>query len=82
MALIITLLKANPLKETVLNLPHTQTSLSRRKFARAKTGGKEKTDEMSAPLIFLFPWSPALRHQSLASVRKTKRLRPEQGAGA
>ena len=34
---------------------------------RAKEGGKEKTGETALRLLFFsFPWSLALRHQSLA----------------
>ena len=45
-------------------LPRTRTSLSFDENLRAKKGGKEKKgDHLSC---FSFPWSIAIRHQSLA----------------
>ena len=57
----------------VIMLPRTQKSLcdlSPAENLRAKEGGKEKTGETSLRLVrlasFPFPWSLALRYQSLA----------------
>ena len=55
------------LRKTCLRLPLTQRSLSLDASLRAKEGGKEKTSKTSLLLSsFTFPWSHALRHQSLA----------------
>ena len=45
-------------------MPRTQTSLSFDENLRAKKGGKEKKGEHLS--CFSFPWSIAIRHQSLA----------------
>ena len=55
------------LRKTCLRLPLTQRSLSLDENLRAKESGKEKTSKTSLLLSsFTFPWSLALRHQSLA----------------
>ena len=68
-------------------LPRTQKSLCDLSVAenlRAKEGAKEKTGETSLRLAsFLFPWSLALRYQSLAFRARhcAKREAPDQEAG-
>ena len=68
-------------------LPRTQKSLCDLSVAenlRAKEGAKEKTCETSLCLAsFPFPWSLALRYQSLAfrARRCAKREAPDQEAG-
>ena len=71
----------------VIMLPRTQKSLcdlSPAENLRAKEGGKEKTGETSLRLAsFPFPWSLALRYQSLAFRARhcAKREAPDQEAG-
>ena len=71
----------------VIILPRTQKSLcdlSLPENLRAKEGGKEKTGETSLRLAsFPFPWSLALRYQSLAFLARlcAKREAPDQEAG-
>ena len=71
----------------VIMLLRTQKSLcdlSLEENLRAKEGGKEKTGETSLRLAsFSFPWSLALRHQSLAFRARlcAKREAPDQEAG-
>ena len=55
------------IEKRCLRPPLTQRSLSLDENLRVKEGGKEKTAKTSLLLSsFIFPWSPALRHQSLA----------------
>ena len=71
----------------VIMLPRTQKSLcdlSPAENLRAKEGGKEKTGETSLRLAsFPFPWSLALRYQSLTFRARlcAKREAPDQEAG-
>ena len=68
-------------------LPRTQKSLCDVSLAenlRAKEGGKEKTGEASLRLAsFSFPWSLALRYQSLAFRARfcAEKEAPDQEAG-
>jgi len=71
----------------MIMLPRTQKSLCDVSLAdnlRPKEGGKEKTGETSLRLAsFSFPWSLALRHQSLAFRARlcVKKEAPDQEAG-